>query len=92
MVSRLALLALLPFMSGCIVVQHRHSLVDFGKFGGPLSDSDLVGRMLLIAAGCGLVGGVAAWIVARCFNGWRARKRVRRESGAESSSVSCPSA
>jgi hypothetical protein len=67
MVRRFLLLAALPFLSGCVIVQHRHSLMDLGRFAGPLTDSDLTGRLLLIAAGFGLVGGIMAWIVARCF-------------------------
>jgi hypothetical protein len=80
MVRRFAPLAWLPFFSGCIVVQQRHSFLHLGEFAGPLSDSDLVGRLLLMAAVFGLVGGVVAWISARCFTGLRARKRARMTS------------
>lgn len=78
MAARLLPIVLLPFLPGCVFVQHRHSIVDIGRFAGPLSDSDLVGRLLLIAAGFGLVGGVVAWIAARCFTAWRAKRAVIR--------------
>ena len=64
----------LPVLPGCVIVEHRHSIVDLGRFAGPLTDSDLVGRLLLIAAVFGLAGGVAAWLLARCFTGWRNRR------------------
>ncbi|MGH7139234.1 MAG: hypothetical protein ACREHD_26105 [Pirellulales bacterium] len=67
---------LLPFLPGCVIVEHRHSIIDLGRFAGPLTDSDLVGRLLLIAAIFGLIGGVAAWLLARCFTGWRNRRRA----------------
>jgi hypothetical protein len=80
MLRRLFALIVLPFLPGCVVVQHRHSLIDLGRFAGPLSDSDLTGRLLLIAACFGLVGGVVAWIVARSFTAWRAKRKQPRVS------------
>jgi hypothetical protein len=71
--TRVLPVILLPLLSGCVVVQHRDSLIDFGQFAGPFTDSDLVGRLLLIAACFGLVGGVVAWVAARCFTRWRSR-------------------
>lgn len=82
MTGRLISLALVPFMSGCVVVQHRHSIVDLGKLAGPLSDTDLVGTLLLIAALFGLAGGIVAWISARYFSGWRTRQREKMAGSA----------
>lgn len=79
MFRRLLPIALFPFLPGCIIVQHRHSLVDLGRFAGPLTDSDLVGRLLLIAAAFGLIGGVVAWVAARSFTSWRAKRRARTQ-------------
>jgi len=75
MARKLFPIGLLPLLPGCIVVQHRHSVIDLGRFAGPLTDSDLVGRLLLIAAAFGLVGGVVSWIAARSFTSWRERRR-----------------
>lgn len=74
-VRRLLPLCAFPLLPGCIIVQHRHSLIDLGRFAGPMSDSDLVGRLLLIAACFGLVGGTVAWITARSFTRWRGKRR-----------------
>ena len=65
MAGKLAPMALLPFASGCITVQHRHYLIDFDRLAGPLTDSGLTGWLLVVASCSGLLGGAAAWIVAR---------------------------
>lgn len=79
MVRRLLPLVPVFLLPGCIVVQHRHSIIDLGRFAGPLSDSDLVGRLLLIAACFGMVGGAVAWISARSFTRWHAKRRGRTQ-------------
>jgi hypothetical protein len=65
--------ALLSFCSGCIAVQDRRSIFDFGEFAGPVTDAGLTGRLLVIAACSGLLGGVIAWLISR----WRTAHRVR---------------
>lgn len=62
MMRRIALLSLLPWLSGCVVVHHKHTLFDFGEFAGPLTDSGLAGRLMVIAACSGGLGGIVVWL------------------------------
>jgi hypothetical protein len=73
--KRIVPVALLPFCSGCIVVQDRRPIFDLGEFfapGGPVTDAGLAGRLLVIAACSGLLGGVVAWLISRCRTARRA--------------------
>lgn len=71
MPTRLLPAAILPLLSGCVVVHHRQSAIDLGDWVGPLTDASLAGRLLAIAACSGLLGGAVAWLVARSRSGRR---------------------
>jgi hypothetical protein len=70
MLRRVALLALLPLFGGCVVVQHKHSLIDFGEFTGPLTEAGLAGRLIVIAACSGGFGGVIVWLIMKARSRW----------------------
>lgn len=67
---KIALLPLLPCLGGCIVVQHKHTLFDFGEFAGPLTDAGLAGRLIVIAACSGGLGGVVVWLAMKARRRW----------------------
>ncbi len=71
--KRIITVALLPICSGCIIVQDRRSVFDLGEFVGPVTDAGLTGRLLVVAACSGLLGGVVAWLISRCRTTHRAR-------------------
>ena len=70
MPGKIALLSLLPSICGCIVVRHEHSLFNFGEFAGPLTDAGLTGRLIVIAAGSGGLGGVVVWLAMKARRRW----------------------
>src|SRR5688572_30084333 len=58
------LVAALPFTTGCMVV-NRYALINPSQFSAPVTEGNLAACLFLVAACCGGMGGIVAWLTAR---------------------------